>query len=184
MKRLLWPVLVSGALLAPAAFAQEPLPPECQGMQEELDARIEMQSLDYVAPTNPAYLAWLQQQIDACKRKQSGSVDESRNVDTSGNDGVPRKKFPTGAIPSHIDWSHLQDNPPHYLVPDSVKDGRDKNKADDPPPTSWDMRSRNWLPPVRNQNPFDTCWAFAALGSAESNAISQGFDNLIIQRYA
>ena len=143
---------------------------ECQGMQEELEARLRFPSLG-VAPTAPAYLAWLQEQIDSCKRRQNGSVDVPKK--DGGAEGA-KKRYPTGRTPSPIDWSRPKSNPPRPL------------KTDKEPalPTSYDLRSQNRLPPVRNQEPFGTCVAHAAIGSAESNAISQGFDDTVIQRYA
>ena len=154
------------------------LPPECQGWQKELDLRIEALSRTDFAPTAPAYLAWLQERIDACKRRQRGDVGENRDNDAPGKDGAPRNKLPSGAIPSPIDWPHRRKNPPRPVETDRAPD------REILPPSSWDLRSWNWLPPVRNQNPFGTCWAHTAQGAAESNAISQGFDNMIIQQYA
>ena len=38
-------------------------------------------------------------------------------------------------------------------------------------PSSFDLRDLGKVSPVRNQNPWGTCWAFAALGSLESNLL-------------
>ena len=142
MKKLLWLLPVSGSLLAPAAFAQEAPPQnaslsaECQRLQNEMDLRIRMQSMKSVSKTSPAYMAWLQRQIDTCKRRLNGEVGESTSADALEKDGVPGKRLPTGAIPSPFDWSHLDKNPPRPLPPDEAKDGRDGDKADNPPPSS------------------------------------------------
>ncbi len=40
--------------------------------------------------------------------------------------------------------------------------------------SSYDVRSEVGLPAVRDQDVYSTCWAFAALGSLESNLIKQG----------
>lgn len=39
---------------------------------------------------------------------------------------------------------------------------------------SFDLRDATGLPAVRDQSTYSTCWAFAALGSLESNLIMQG----------
>ena len=144
MKKLLWLLLVSGSLLAPAAFTQEPPPQnaslsaECQRLQDEMDLRIEMQSMKSVSKTSPAYMAWLQQQIDACKRRQnrSANVPEkgSKPLETFPDGHIPSP--PNGHIPEPIDWSHLNKNPPRPLPSDGAKDEQDRSKADSPPPTS------------------------------------------------
>jgi C1A family cysteine protease len=36
------------------------------------------------------------------------------------------------------------------------------------PPASWDWRTMNGVTPVKNQNPYGACWAFAAIGDLES----------------
>ena len=146
------------------------VPPECQRWQDEMDLRIEMQSMKSVAPTAPAYMIWLQDQIEACKRRQLGIVDVPKKRSDGGWEPPP-----SGRIPDPIDNSHLYNNPPRLPAPDGAKNERNRSKADNPPPSFWDSRSKNWLPPVRNQNPFGSCVAHAAIGAAESNAISQGF---------
>ncbi len=39
------------------------------------------------------------------------------------------------------------------------------------PAASWDWRTMSGVTPVKNQNPYGTCWAFAALGDLESKVL-------------
>lgn len=65
--------------------------------------------------------------------------------------------------------------PDDYVAPamsdaeesDLVSDGEDA-------PADYSLRAENLLPPVRNQNPYGSCWAFATVGAAESNLIKKG----------
>lgn len=36
-------------------------------------------------------------------------------------------------------------------------------------PSTYDGREKGYLPPIRNQNPYGTCWAFSAIGACEIN---------------
>ena len=38
-------------------------------------------------------------------------------------------------------------------------------------PSSFDLRDKGKVSPVKDQSPYGTCWAFAALGSLESNLL-------------
>ena len=40
-------------------------------------------------------------------------------------------------------------------------------------PTTYDLRSLNRVSSVKNQNPYGTCWAHAAMGALESNYLTQ-----------
>ena len=42
-------------------------------------------------------------------------------------------------------------------------------------PSSFDLRTLNLITPVKNQNPYGTCWTFAACASLESNALMLGY---------
>ena len=45
--------------------------------------------------------------------------------------------------------------------------------ADSGLPVSYDLRDYGRIPPIREQNPWGTCWAFAALSSVESNYLTR-----------
>lgn len=51
-------------------------------------------------------------------------------------------------------------------------------------PSAYDSRSRGVITPVRNQYPYGTCWAFAALACLEASAVSQGFSSLRYTNYS
>ncbi|MBP5284786.1 MAG: hypothetical protein ILO34_01595, partial [Kiritimatiellae bacterium] len=41
-------------------------------------------------------------------------------------------------------------------------------------PSRWDSREHGWITPVRNQNPFGTCWTFAAFATLETQLKKSG----------
>lgn len=93
------------------------------------------------APLNPAFVEYQE------KLLQQESAPE---------EGIPR-----GKIPSPLDLSHIQG--PIF--------GGLQNAAF---PNSYDLRNvggKNYITPVRNQNPYGTCWAFAVMASLESNTL-------------
>ncbi|MBR4530175.1 MAG: hypothetical protein IKO80_07850, partial [Lachnospiraceae bacterium] len=53
----------------------------------------------------------------------------------------------------------------------SFSPNRDGNGEE---PTSYNLFETGMLPAVRNQNPYNTCWAFASLGAVETDLIMDG----------
>ena len=41
-------------------------------------------------------------------------------------------------------------------------------------PASYDARTTGAIMPIRNQNPFGTCWSFSAIAASESSLVSHG----------
>ena len=56
-------------------------------------------------------------------------------------------------------------------------DAAETNATRDPLPSKYDSRDYGYLPPVRNQNPYGTCWTFAAMASVEAYMIKNGVIN-------
>jgi C1A family cysteine protease len=107
-----------------------------------------------VAPLNPAFLAW----------RDNHQAQEAYSL-ALGPNGLHR----LGYRPSPVDRSYLQSS----AYPTGGA----------PLPSSYDLRNVNgqsYLSPIRDQDPFDCCWAFAAMASLESDLLvtSQGASDL------
>ena len=78
---------------------------------------------------------------------------------------APKKymTFPTG--PTEFGYV----GPPHDLS--HIQPYQDPGNMLMAPAASWDWRSMSGVTPVRNQNPYGTCWAFAALADLESKVL-------------
>ena len=63
--------------------------------------------------------------------------------------------FETGYVPPPMDMSHLARNPPKNVT---------KRTFASKIPAVYDMRNTGKLTPVKDQKPYGTCWAHAAMG--------------------
>ncbi len=100
------------------------------------------------APQNPAFLEW-----------QAARETETLSSQTEGEHGK-------GYVPSPVNLRHI--------TPLSETALRLRTKS---LPASYDLRNvagTSYVTAVRDQGAYGTCWAFAALGSVESNLIKNG----------
>ncbi|MBR3289102.1 MAG: InlB B-repeat-containing protein, partial [Lachnospiraceae bacterium] len=82
--------------------------------------------------------------------------------------------YPMGNI--HIDFSvpYINDKKPKNFLEKLLGAGNEEEI-----PTRWDSRAKtngsvSIIPPVRNQNPYGTCWAFSTIGIMESDLRKKG----------
>ncbi|MBQ1372391.1 MAG: hypothetical protein IIY70_05610, partial [Oscillospiraceae bacterium] len=69
----------------------------------------------------------------------------------------------------HVDIPGSRSKTDAYLRGDTV--------TKDTLPSRYDARTMGYLPSVRDQNPYGTCWAFAAMASSEIDMIKNGVVN-------
>ena len=102
-----------------------------------------------VDPMNPAFIEWQNRQSEPLSAQPSRKViikDQERFL---------------GLIPGPLDFSHLK-----HTTENSRNQSTGKKTT--VLPETYDLRTLNKLTPVRDQNPYGTCWAFAAMASMES----------------
>ena len=75
-----------------------------------------------------------------------------------------------GYVPPPIDLSYLADNPPKEIY----EENGFPLLRDSSIPSKYDLREYGYVSNVKNQTPYGTCWAFAAIGSMESNYLMKG----------
>lgn len=109
-------------------------------------------------PLSPEFLRWQEEHSNDSQLPSSKS-------------DLPSGKTQAGYVPSPVNLSHLADNPP---VEDSSP--YPSRKADTLP-SKYDLRNVNgksYVTSIKDQEPYGTCWAHAALGAMESNMLMQG----------
>ena len=105
------------------------------------------------APLNPAFEAW------------RANVRADRAV------RVPAKtRRISGTRPSPVNLRHLFNL---SIVP-SIRTVQDTAGAF---PPRYDLRDAGRISPVKDQDPWGSCWTFATMGSAESSALGRGWQS-------
>ena len=90
------------------------------------------------APDNPEFIKYQQERARKAVIPKTGS------------------EYGRGLIPTPIDFSYLKGRAPAQIRPLQAL------------PSSYDLRALGKLTPIKNQNPYGTCWAFATYASLES----------------
>ena len=104
------------------------------------------------APINPEFLKY--------REASSANNGLRRSIGGVNNRG--------GYIPSPLDMSHLRKADYSAFLE------RAKGMRGDVFPTAYDLRTLNRVTSVKDQGLYGVCWAFAALGSVESQYLVQG----------
>ncbi|GAB6286293.1 MAG: hypothetical protein STSR0009_24940 [Methanoregula sp.] len=113
-----------------------------------------------MAPVNPAYLRYMEQQ------QTTGGQDGLDSFTVSS--GIPISSHATGAIPLYEDLSHLKGT---YVVDDSGLPSPEKPMLRTALPAKYDLRANGKVSPVKNQGSAGVCWAFATVASLESTLL-------------
>ncbi|MFA5213944.1 MAG: lectin like domain-containing protein, partial [Methanoregula sp.] len=113
-----------------------------------------------MAPVNPAYLRYMEQQQTA------GGQDALDSFTVSYE--VPVSSHATGAIPLYEDLSHLKGT---YVVDDSGLPSPEKPMLRTALPAKYDLRANGKVSPVKDQGTAGVCWAFATVASLESTLL-------------
>lgn len=109
-----------------------------------------------MAPLNPRYIEWVEQQKSLLKNREP--------VVGNSDFRIP----PLTRRPSPVNREHMKNQ--------SITSGSDARKAlPVPAEAAYDLRDHGWVTPVRDQNPYGTCWAFGAMAASESSALKQGW---------
>ncbi len=113
-----------------------------------------------MAPVNPAYLRYMEQQ------QTTGGQDGLDSFTVSS--GIPISSHATGAIPLYEDLSHLKGT---YVVDDSGLPSSEKPMLRTALPAKYDLRANGKVSPVKDQGAAGVCWAFATVASLESTLL-------------
>ena len=116
------------------------------------------------APINPAFLKWRKDR----NSKPVKPVSDGRKSRKLLASAPQTAEGELGLAPSVFDSS--------YLANLNISRVRGVGASY---PSKYDLREQGWLTPIRDQNPYGTCWTFATYSSMESSLLKfegQAFD--------
>jgi C1A family cysteine protease/outer membrane protein assembly factor BamB len=121
-------------------------------------------TLPNMAPVNPAYLRYQEQQ-----QRQQQTAGEQDSLDSlTGSSVIPVSSHATGAIPLYEDLSYLKGT---FVVDDTGVSSSEKTMLKEALPAKYDLRTLGRVSPVKNQGDAGVCWAFATVASLESTLL-------------
>ncbi len=126
-----------------------------------------------LAPLSPAFLEWQKHFLSNTSNSDSNTHADTDTTQSSlilYNKSLPEY---SGHIPVPVDLSHLANNPPieNYSGLESL---HVFNNGASPSDSTYDLRTHSLVTGIKNQSPYETCWAFAAIAAMESNFLRQG----------
>ncbi len=89
-------------------------------------------------------------------------------------DDAARRHMPTGYIPARIHGASAVSNAYKNGDMEAYYRLTGRSATRDTLPSTYDSRNSNWVTSVKNQNPYGSCWAHAAVASVESYMIKNG----------
>ena len=103
---------------------------------------------------------------------QEGTSEEDILDGATLEEDISDEEFFDGFVSGYIDTGERIE--PYKRVNSGL---RQSNEI----PSYYDSRTTGCITPVRNQNPYGTCWTFAALGVGETNLVkNKGYDKDVI----
>ena len=112
---------------------------------KKINVAHEKLSTEEISPIAPEFTKW---------QRQQNSIRTSLKQDSEQDGNL------TGYAPSPMDLTHLARNQPQNVKKRALAANI---------PAKYDMRNTGLLTPIRDQNPYGTCWTHATMIACESN---------------
>ncbi len=139
------------------------------------------------APLSPAFIEWRNNTLNSDSTPESESDYEDSEYPSyiPINKSLPDSEADSqdisahlGYIPFPVDLSHLAEDLPQDEYTSDLAEHNifyDKASASD---STYDLRDYGYITSIKDQNPYETCWAFSSIAAMESNFLKQGYSEL------
>ncbi|MBQ7214878.1 MAG: putative Ig domain-containing protein [Synergistaceae bacterium] len=144
------------------------------------------------APLSPAFIEWRNnilsrdsaspteddQDTEEYPSEESSYIPVNKSLPDSEEDSPENSPEYYGHIPFPVDLSHLADDLPRDEDTSGLAaQGIFYNKAS-ASDSKYDLRDYGLITSIKNQSPYETCWAFSSIAAMESNFLKQGYSEL------
>lgn len=151
---------VLGAVMAVVlAFGCLPASAIAEVMQEEAQSQNAVSPLADKGSVSPKEAA----QNEAVEYAVEDEQQPTHPLDGLDNEDEAQSTF-TGGMPIQVQAPTIHDANEHT--------GGGLQLQSDALPSAYDSREHGFVTPVKNQNPFGVCWAFATIGAIESSLLA------------